>query len=273
MALSETDKAQIARARELLTQRSFAVRLTELVGRPVERSLRLLPRPVAETIHDVTRRALERTARIGLRTLRDGSTRVSRDRMHRWLTAATGGAGGAFGLPGLAVELPVTTAVMFRSVGDIARSEGHDPSDPRVLLECLEVFALGGPGSADDATETGYYAVRAALSQAVADATRHVAAHGVGRRGGPALIRLIEAVAARFGIAVQERVLLSALPVLGAVSGAWINTVFMEHYQGLARGHFILRRLERTHGREAVEQEFRRGAADAASGSDRIARP
>jgi hypothetical protein len=160
------------------------------------------------------------------------------------------------------VELPVTTAVMFRSIGDIARSEGHDPADPAVQVECLQVFALGGPGSDDDASETGYYAVRAALAQAVADAARHVAARGVSGRGGPALVRLIEAIAARFGIAVQERVLLSALPVLGAVSGAWINTVFMEHYQGLARGHFILRRLERRHGREAVERVFRTGSAE-----------
>lgn len=257
MGLSEAERAEIARARTLLTRRSFAVRLTELIGRPLERSLDLLPQPVAETIHHIARRALHRTARIALGTLRDGGRRRSRDRVHRWATAATGGAGGAFGLAGLAVELPVSTGVMFRSIGDIARSEGHDPNDPEVRLECLQVFALGGPGRGDDGTETGYYAVRAALAQAVSDAARHVAAHGLSARGAPPLIRLIEAIAARFGVAVQERVLLSGLPVLGAVSGAWINAVFTEHYQDLARGHFILRRLERAHGREVVEREFR----------------
>lgn len=256
MSLSETDLREIARAKLLLTRRSFAMRLTDLIGRPIERSLDLLPGPVAETIHDMTRKALERTARVGLATLRETALGPSNDRFHRWVTAATGGVGGAFGLAGLAVELPVTTAVIFRSIGDIARSEGQNPADPVVRLQCLQVLAFGAPSRSDDATETGYYAVRAALAQAVADATRHVASHGLSRTGAPPLVRLIEAIAARFGVAVQERVLLSALPVLGAVSGALINTVFMEHYQALARGHFILRRLEAGHGREEVEKAF-----------------
>jgi hypothetical protein len=40
-------------------------------------------------------------------------------------------------------------------------------------LACLEVFALGGPSSSDDGTESGYFAVRTALAKSIADATSH----------------------------------------------------------------------------------------------------
>ena len=60
------------------------------------------------------------------------------------LVGTSGGIGGVFGLAALPIELPVSTAIMLRSIADIARSEGHDISQVKTKLECLEVFALGG---------------------------------------------------------------------------------------------------------------------------------
>src|SRR3712207_7386206 len=37
-----------------------------------------------------------------------------------------------------------------------------------------------------------------------------------------------------------------AVPVLGAISGAAVNTLFIDHFQSLAQGHFTVRRLERS---------------------------
>ena len=57
------------------------------------------------------------------------------------LTGGLGGAiiggavGGAFGLPALAVELPVSLVVMLRSIADIARSEGESLRDPESKME------------------------------------------------------------------------------------------------------------------------------------------
>jgi hypothetical protein len=42
------------------------------------------------------------------------------------------------------------------------------------------------------------------------------------------------------------------VPVLGAAGGALINTLFIGHYQDMARGHFIVRRLEKIYGTEPV---------------------
>jgi hypothetical protein len=36
------------------------------------------------------------------------------------------------------------------------------------------------------------------------------------------------------------------------VSGALLNLVFMQHYQDIARGNFIVRRLERRYGADTV---------------------
>lgn len=254
--LHPDDLADLRRARELLVTSSLAIRLTDLLGKPIEKGLKILPQSARESIHEITRAALSRAVKVALATLQKGAAPVSSDRWHKLATAATGAAGGLFGLGGLALELPVTTVIMFRSIGDIARSEGHDLADPAVELECLSVFALGGPSRGDDAAETGYYAVRAGLAMAVTDAVRHLGQRGMMREGAPVLVRLIEAIAARFGLVVEEKVALEAVPLIGAVSGSIINTIFMEHYQNMARGHFIIRRLEKRYGDKLVREAF-----------------
>jgi len=44
--------------------------------------------------------------------------------------------------------------------------------------------------------------------------------------------------------------------VIGAAGGALINTLFIGHYQDMARGHFIVRRLEKIHGAEPVRLAY-----------------
>lgn len=46
----------------------------------------------------------------------------------------SGVAGGVFGLPGLAIELPLTMGIMLRSIASIAAEFGADLSDPGVRL-------------------------------------------------------------------------------------------------------------------------------------------
>jgi hypothetical protein len=120
----------------------------------------------------------------------------------------------------------------------------------------VQVFALGGFGKADDAVDTGYYATRAALAGTMTEALRHVARRGLSNEGAPALVRLISAVAARFGVVVSDKLALTAVPVLGALSGAAINTAFLAHFQRLAEGHFTLRALERRHGLAVVRRAY-----------------
>ncbi len=163
---------------------------------------------------------------------------------------------GAFGLPALAVELPLSTTVMLRSIADIARSEGEPLRQVEARLACLEVFALGGPSAGDDAGESGYFVIRTALARAVSEASAYAAERGLVIEGAPALVRFVAQVASRFGVVVSEKAAAQAVPVLGALGGAAINAAFMNHFQDMARGHFIVRRLERTHGQEAVRRAY-----------------
>jgi hypothetical protein len=178
--------------------------------------------------------------------------------MHTVAVATTGAVGGAFGLATLAVELPVSTVIMLRSIADIARSEGQSIKRPDVQLACIEVFALGGPSRADDAAESAYFAVRAALAQTLTEAARHIAERGVAGGAAPALVRLTSQIASRFGIPVTEKMMAQSVPVLGAAGGALINILFIKHFQDLARGHFIVRRLEAQYGQDAVRGAYHR---------------
>jgi hypothetical protein len=55
---------------------------------------------------------------------------------------------------------------------------------------------------------------------------------------------------------VSEKFVAQSVPVIGAAGGAAINVMFMTHFQDLARGHFIVRRLERKYGAEHVRAVY-----------------
>jgi hypothetical protein len=254
---TDAEIEELRRARQLLEGQSLAMRLGELLGKPVEHGLALLPRDVQQRVQRATRAALERALRAAVSTLGQGAApRRSSDRLHKLGAAASGAVGGLFGLGGLVVELPLTTVLMLRSIADVARSEGHDLRAPETQLACLEVFALGGSRTDDDAVESGYYAVRAALAQALAEAARHVAERGLAAEGAPALVRALAGIAARFGIVVEQKLAAGALPVVGAALGSAVNTLFLDHFQKRARGHFVVKRLETRFGAEEVRRVY-----------------
>lgn len=47
-----------------------------------------------------------------------------------------------------------------------------------------------------------------------------------------------------------------SIPAIGAVLGATVNTLFIDHFQQMAQGHFTVRRLERKYGMEAVRAAY-----------------
>ena len=145
---------------------------------------------------------------------------------------------------------------MLRSIADIGRSEGEQIRSIESRLACIEVFALGGRLQSDDASELGYFAVRTALARAMAEAAQFIAERGVAREGAPVLVKLVAQIAARFEVVVSEKAAAQALPLIGAAGGAIVNLLFIDHFQDMARGHFIVRRLERTWGAEAVRAEL-----------------
>jgi len=256
MEITEEDVNDLRYAKALLENPGLAAKITSIIGMPIEKGFALLPATWSDAVNQATKAALEKALKFALLTLSDRTGRGSSDMLHKMIVAATGGTGGAFGLAALSVELPVSTTVMLRSIADIARSEGEQMKDPKVKLACLEVFALGGRSNRDNAAETGYFAVRAALARAVSEGAQHIAGKRVAQEGAPAIVRFISKVASRFSITVSEKMAAQAVPVIGAAGGAAINTLFLDHFQHMARGHFIVRRLERAYGLEIVKKAY-----------------
>ena len=256
MKISDQDFIDLRYAKTLLETPGLAAKITDLIGAPIEKGIELLPVQWSNAVNRVTRTALERALNFAVSTMDERTGQASSNMLHKMIVAATGGAGGAFGLAALSVELPISTTVMLRSIADIARSEGEPIKDLEARLACLEVFALGSRSNRDDALETAYFAVRSALSRAVSEAAQHIAEKGLTQKGAPAIVRLIGQIASRFGVTVSEKLAAQALSVLGAAGRALINTLFLAHFQDMARGHFIVRRLERRYGPEIVKREY-----------------
>lgn len=254
--LSSYDFAELKAAAAKLESRSFAMTLAAKVGMPVEAVMRLLPGRTQNSIAGAVNMTLTQCLRVALALGKSKSVSLRSKRSHTVATAFTGAVGGFFGLPGLLVELPVTTTVMLHAIAQIARSQGEDLSDPVSALACLEVLALGPEGTRGDAIESAYYATRAAIAQVTRDAATYLTQKGVVKEGAPALVSFLARIAARFGFEVSEKVAAQLIPVAGAVGGLTLNVLFTDHFQQLAEGHFAVRRLERKYGSEMIRREY-----------------
>ena len=165
-------------------------------------------------------------------------------RMGRATVAASGAVGGFAGLSGFLPDVTLTTLLIMRRIAVIAVEEGENLSTEDARAACLEVFAFdagepsslhgpaspkGGPGDA----EIRYWTARLVLQ-------------------GRPLVLLLSEIAASYGLRISQKLALQAVPLIGAAGGAVVNSVFLDHYQTLARVHFTIRRLERTYGSGSV---------------------
>ena len=255
--MTPEDLAALQRAVWSLEHPGLAARLTNMVGKPIELIGDALPTSARRVIVTATSKALQAALKVALRTM-PRTDHAGSGLLHKALATASGAAGGAFGLATLPVELPVSTIIMLRSIAEIARSHGEDLSDPESALSCIQVFALGGPAASTDASESGYFAVRAILAKSVTEAARFIAERGVVEESAPVLVRFVTLVASRFGIVLTQKFAAQALPLVGALGGASVNYLFIEHFQETAQGHFTVRRLERAYGQDVVRAEYER---------------
>jgi hypothetical protein len=257
MTFQPKDLDDLKKAKRLLENPGLAAKITHFLGSPIEKGFAMLPDNWSAKIGEMTRTALSKAIHAAVLTMKDAPGETASATWHKLAVATTGGIGGFFGLPALAIELPISTTIMLRSIADIARSEAETINTLDSKMACIEVFALGGPNTNDDASESGYFAVRAALAQSVTKAAEYITEKGLVEESAPALVRLIVQIAERFSIQVSEKAAAQAVPAIGAAGGAIINTLFIDHFQDMARGHFIVRRLERKYGKEIVQKTYR----------------
>jgi hypothetical protein len=248
--LPEEDLTELEWAHRHLEHPSLAARLSSVIGVPMEQALRLLPQSWYRRIDEAAERSIKSMLDLTIKSMAQIDPDPADDRLHRLLVAGTGAVGGFFGPLMLLAELPVTTALMLRSIADIAHSQGEDMASEETRVACMQVFALGGRTKEDSAADTGYYGLRLTLSLHFSQ--RLFQYRAVSNAPVPAGLNLARGIASRFGVVVSDKVAAQMVPVAGAVGGALVNLVFMHHFQDIARGHFIVRRLERRHGVDKI---------------------
>ncbi len=263
MIFTYSDKEELRVAKSLLETPGLVTRLNNLVGKRIEKGFELLPDDWNEGVAEVTQAALLKAADVAIFTMKDIPGEAPTNLWHKGFVAVAGAGGGFFGLTGLAIELPISTTIMLRSIADIARGQGESISSIKTKMACLEVFALGGKSESDAATESDYYSMRFSLARAVTKATEFLAkglapktANVFNPKAAPPLIRVVTKIAERFSIQITQKTAAQAAPYIGAAGGAIINTMFMDHFQDIAKGHFIVRKLERKYGQERVKELY-----------------
>ena len=254
--MSAREERAVQRAVAILEGKNFVSRLSDITGEPLTQLLKRLPGPITKQINRAVRAALAQALDVAVYKM--GSTRLPEPHPALFQVASgiTGGLSGFFGMGALALELPVTTTLMLRSIAGIATRNGEQLQLPAARLACLEVFALGPQSKQGASGETSYYATRAFLAKTVSEAASNMLERGLAAGSAPVIVDLVQAIGSRFGIVVTEKVAAGAIPVVGAVGGAAVNLAFMQHFQQVARAHFAIRQLERRYGAPMVRGKY-----------------
>jgi EcsC protein family len=253
--ITPADQAALKSAVKYLESRNFAARLADYAGVPVHRVLGFLPKALNRQLSGAVREAVLKGLDVAVDTLDETPPRSPARGFSSFLAGVTGGVSGLFGFGALAVELPLTTTLMLRAIAEIAQHQGEDLSTLEARLACLEVFAYGAKTN-DKNLDVGYYAARALISKYTHDIAALALERGAIDASAPVVASLVSEIVSRFGLVVSDKVAASAAPILGAVGGATVNIVFMDHFQRVAHAHFTLRRLERTYGSSHIKERY-----------------
>jgi hypothetical protein len=255
-------RRSLERAVVLLENPNFAAKVAEYAGQPIDSVLRRLPRAANDQLNRALEVAILRCLNLAIKSL-EPSKRLPSVGRASLMAGFSGGVSGFFGSAALALELPVTTTLMLRAIADLARHNGEDLSTLEARLACVEVFALGRD-SGRKRMDVGYYASRALLNKLTQDVSALLIERSIARSASSAasaasssvVNTLVSEIVTRFGLVVSERAAASAVPVLGALGGATLNVIFMNHFQRIAQGHFMVRRLERRYGSEVIRRQY-----------------
>lgn len=253
------DEEDLARAVSLLEFLTWTTQVAKYIGRPVEKAMGMLPARVLDKVGEYTEACLKAAFRVVLLTV-NTETRFKKanNLLHKGMVVATGATGGFFGGLTMAAELPVSTGIMMRSIAEVAREEGEDLTSVDARLACISVLGLDTSSyhGSDGVHAAKYFLVRNAMAVEATKAAEFLAASAVADESAPIVAKFLNKVAERFGVQLTDKMVADLVPVVGAVSGASINYLFMDHFQRIARGHFIVRRLERKYGRDRVQAAY-----------------
>ena len=210
--------------------------LSGLAGQLLSRGMQtiaLAPK-ASVAVQNVAEFALRRAFDIAILGLQQQGEQDRSRRLARPVVILSGAVGGFIGLPGFLPDATVTSLAIMREIARVAQEEGEDLTHEQTRAACLEVFALTPGFDGQTKTELNYFSARLMM------------------QGRPLAVLLTD-VASRYGLSLSQKFTLQAMPVLGAIGGASLNSAFLHHYRSIAKAHFTIRRLERTYGSANVQ--------------------
>lgn len=163
--------------------------------------------------------------------------------MRRWAlgyAVTGGGAAGAFGAFGLAIDIPATIALALRTtrLTGLAYGFGADTRAERVFI--LDILQLAGANSEEERS-----AAIARLTKGRADLKREDWQKIVRLTGQTTgTVAATQRVAATLGVNLSTRKMAQAVPFLGAAVGASVNAAFQSDVAAAARFAYRGRWLE-----------------------------
>lgn len=262
--IPQEDIALLHKAKKDLIRVPYTMRALNTLGTPIEKGITLVPEKYQSKITETVKKALQLSVKANLKTLKNNKTEVkASNRMYKVVTTGTGFVGGFFGIAGFTADILLSTKFLMRSIMDIARSQGEDITDPKVQLQCLQVFALGGTSTDDDALDSSYYGTRIALDQALSQIASTVAKQGakkflqsIAASAPGAMGGFMGKIISRYSVQVLDKFAAQAIPIVGAASGAGLNLLFLTHFQRVATAHFTIIRLEKKYGKEKIIEVY-----------------
>jgi hypothetical protein len=138
-ALTPEELEELAWAKKTLLSPDLTGRIGDVIGRPLENGLNMLPKRWRDIVDKATEAALYKGLEFALSTMGERGVGPARNRLHKVVVAGSGVVAGAAGLYALAVELPFSTCVMLRSIADIAREGIRIEAEAVGLRTCLSL--------------------------------------------------------------------------------------------------------------------------------------
>jgi hypothetical protein len=257
--MTEQDMQDLQCAARILEFPTFTAQVSKVIGKPAELTLKSLPAPVKSKVGEYTQACFEAAFRVVLLTV-DTKKRFKKasNLLHKGLVVATGATGGFFGGATMAAELSLSTGIMMRSIAEVAREEGEDLTAVESRLACIAVLGLDTSNitGTEKIDTSRYFLIRRAMADELTTAAEYLASNTVTDETAPIVAKFLNKIAERFGIQLTEKMVAELVPVIGAVTAASLNYLFIAHFQRIARGHFMIRRLERVYGKERIKIEY-----------------
>lgn len=223
---------------------SLGLDLLNALGLQAETVLQRLPSGLRDRLDSATERALREAMRAAHASRRASAWEP--DWFNKVLAGALGAVGGIGGAPTALAEVPVTVVVLLREIQSEAARLGFDPASENVHFDCVQVFGVAGPLAQDDGADLSFLGARMALSSGSMQA-------------------LIARVAPRLATVLGQKLATQAVPLLGAATGAAINSAYLGYYREMSHVHFGLRKLaiEADRPHDQLVEDFRQRIAPA----------